>query len=108
MHEGAAAQPGIGIDELRKRAKYHLSKENWTAAEHDFTRIIELAPQDPIAHFALACVLARQRKDALALDYLDRSIALGFRNREVIMGEPALRRIQSHARFRSVLAKLNR
>jgi serine/threonine-protein kinase len=106
IREEPAPTTGLSLEDLLLRAKFHYSRSKWADAERDYARVIQLDPKHAIAHFALACVLARQDKTAQALDALDRSVVLGFRDREKITSARDLQRLQSHAKFRSVLARL--
>lgn len=62
-------------------------------------RLVQLRPERPIPWFNLACSAACLGMTDIALDALDRSIALGYPLPERLGTDPDLRSLRRHPRF---------
>ncbi len=69
-------------------------------------KLVRLRPENPTAHYNLACSLAlsRRRKDALRA--LERAIALGYDDRAWMEQDPDLAGLKPLPAFQQLLAKL--
>jgi len=72
-------------------------------AEAVVARVSELAPNDPMAHVALAEVLAGCAPADRALDALERGLELGFPDRDYLRASVELQPIASSARFQALV-----
>jgi Zn-dependent protease len=61
---------------------------------------------DPDVAYNVACSLARDSRSKEAFEWLERAIATGFQNKDLIAGDPDLESLRSHAEFDELLAKL--
>ena len=66
-------------------------------------RLVALRPQDPLAHYNLACSFALLRKSDLALKTLRRAIELGYRDFRYMREDHDLDSIRHDPRFRQLL-----
>jgi hypothetical protein len=57
-------------------------------------------PKDAAARYALACVLARAGRNGRALDELERAVAGGYSNWELLRKDPDLAPLRTDARWR--------
>jgi hypothetical protein len=65
----------------------------------------ELAPQDTLINYNLACFLARTGAKDEALTALEGAVAGGLSNQEMLRDDPDLESIREDARFQALLAK---
>jgi len=65
-------------------------------------RLGRLLPEDPTVHYNLACSLALLGREEEALDALEQSIDLGYRDVEHMLEDPDLLRLRPLARFRDL------
>ncbi|MBK9270900.1 MAG: TM2 domain-containing protein [Saprospiraceae bacterium] len=61
-----------------------------TGAIEDFTKALELYPEDPITHFHIACALSIEERGLDSFKHLDQAVALGFKDFGKIMTHEAL------------------
>lgn len=66
-------------------------------------RLVRLRPDNPTAHYNLACSLALTRRAAAALRSLERAVALGYRDFTWMREDPDLEILQAHPKFRALL-----
>jgi len=69
-------------------------------------RLVHLSPHDPTVHYNLACSLALLGRAEAALDALEHSIALGYRDIEHMLGDEDIASVRSSSRFQALLANL--
>ncbi|OHE82514.1 MAG: hypothetical protein A3G75_09440 [Verrucomicrobia bacterium RIFCSPLOWO2_12_FULL_64_8] len=69
-------------------------------------RLVRLQPDDPTAHYNLACSLALSRRPSAALRSLARAVRLGYRDYDWMQQDPDLEGLKEHPAFRKLLAKL--
>lgn len=66
-------------------------------------RLVQLRPNDPLAHYNLACSFALLKKSDLALKTLRRAIELGYRDFRYMKEDRDLDSIRHDPRFRQLL-----
>ena len=71
-------------------------------------KLIGLRPQDPLAHYTLACSYALLRKAELALKTLRRAIELGYRDFRYMREDHDLDSIRHDPRFRQLLREFEK
>ena len=69
-------------------------------------KLVRLEPDNPTAHYNLACSLALSRRKAAALRALERAIALGYSDYDWMMQDPDFEGLKKHPEFQQLLAKL--
>ena len=69
-------------------------------------KLVRLQPDDPTAHYNLACSLALSQRRAHALRVLRRAIQLGYRDFDWMQQDPDLEAIKAHPQFQALLATL--
>ena len=89
------------------RAKVRLAARDDKGAERALEDVVSLTPGDATAHFALACLLARRRQSARALDHLELAVGAGFKDREKILRSDDLKPLAVEARFRAAVNGLS-
>lgn len=62
-------------------------------------RLVRLRPNDPIAHYNLACSYSLLHMNDSAIASLDSSLKLGYRDLEHMLGDPDLFHVRKDARF---------
>jgi len=95
--------PSLSAKDLMARAKVRLAARDDKGAERDLEDVVSLTPGDAMAHFALACLLARRRQFARALDHLELAVGAGFKDREKILRSDDLKPLAVEARFRAAV-----
>ncbi len=66
-------------------------------------RLVQLRPNDPLAHYNLACSYALLKRSDLALKTLRRAVELGYRDFHYMREDHDLDSIRSDPRFRQLL-----
>jgi adenylate cyclase len=69
-------------------------------------RAIAIDPEDSAVSYNVACIHAILGHTEEAIDYLEKSIACGFGDKEIIRNDPYLNPIRSHPRYIAVWNKL--
>ncbi len=69
-------------------------------------KLVRLEPDNPTAHYNLACSLALCRRKADALRALERAIFLGYGDYDWMRQDPDLQGLKDHPTFQGLLAKL--
>jgi tetratricopeptide (TPR) repeat protein len=69
-------------------------------------KLVRLRPDNPTAHYNLACSLALSRRRVDALRSLERAIALGYDDFDWMRQDPDLDGMKDHPAFQQLLAKL--
>jgi tetratricopeptide (TPR) repeat protein len=69
-------------------------------------KLVRLAPENPIAHYNLACSLALKRRKADAVRALRRAIAKGYRDLDWLREDPDLECLRGHRAFRELETEL--
>jgi len=65
-------------------------------------QLIDREPREPRHRYNLACAEARLGFTELALDALDTAVRLGFKDRDLLLGDEDLARIRDLPRFREI------
>ncbi len=92
---------------LRAFLDLHTAMKYERAAEVA-QRLIRLRPQNPDAHYNLACALARQHRVAEALEALKRAIDAGWRDMLHASIDPDLDSIREHPGYARLIQKIKR
>ena len=66
-------------------------------------KLVELRPEDPDAHYNLACRYALLKQPELALVTLKRAIELGFRDFRTMIQDRNLESVRGDKRFRALI-----
>jgi len=69
-------------------------------------RLVRLVPENPEAHYNLACSLALTGAPEAALDTLAHAIELGYSDVDHLEGDDDLASLRSHARYAELVARL--
>ncbi len=69
-------------------------------------KLVRLEPDNPTAHYNLACSLVLVRRKPAALRALERAIALGYRDYDWMQKDPDLEGLRTHPVFQQLLTKL--
>lgn len=113
-----AVLAALSVFEYPARQQQHEAlKAQFVAASraHDTAKMVDvtrqgagLLPEDPVWAYNLACSLSRAGKASEALDALERSVRLGFRDTETISQDADLKPVMNEPRFEEVLALSDR
>ena len=69
-------------------------------------KLVRLSPQDPTAHYNLACSLALKLRQADAVAALRQAIELGYDDFDWMQHDPDLKDLQDYSGFLQLLADL--
>ncbi|MBP7142196.1 MAG: tetratricopeptide repeat protein [Opitutaceae bacterium] len=69
-------------------------------------RLVRLQPQNPTAHYNLACSLALSKRKGEALQALKLAVELGYRDSEWLSQDPDLEVLQGHPEFQKLVSHL--
>jgi len=90
-------------EELKGRCVAAIKAGDRAAMEDVCRKGTELLPDDPTWAYNLACALSKGGKKTEALDALEQSIRLGFRDTEAISSDTDLRAIANEPRFEELI-----
>ena len=71
-------------------------------------RFSTLCPENPVAHYNLACSLANLRRIEEALEALERAVRLGYRDFRHIDHDPDLANVRRDPRYHKMLLRLRK
>jgi len=66
-------------------------------------RLVKLQPDNPTAHYNLACSLALLKRKTDALRELQTAVQLGYRDFDWMQQDPDLEALKQHPKFRALL-----
>ncbi|MCH8475281.1 MAG: hypothetical protein LAT55_08635 [Opitutales bacterium] len=69
-------------------------------------KLVRLMPENPTAHYNLACSLALKKRSTDAIKALSRAIDLGYTDVEWLQMDPDLDPLRKHPQFKSILNQL--
>ncbi len=69
-------------------------------------RLVRLLPDNPTAHYNLACSLALVKRKADALKSLRQAVSLGYRDFDWMQQDPDLEGLKDHPEFQTLLDQL--
>jgi Flp pilus assembly protein TadD len=69
-------------------------------------KLVRLQPDNPTAHYNLACSLALSRRTADALRALRRAVVLGYRDLEWMSQDPDLQGLKRNPGFEAIVEQL--
>ena len=91
------------IDVLRAHANNLTLKGRYAEGLQIDKRLVQLRPNDPLAHYNLACSYALLKQPDLALKILRRAVELGYRDFRYMREDRDLDAIRHDPRFRQLL-----
>jgi tetratricopeptide (TPR) repeat protein len=91
------------VDVLRVQGNNLTLKGRYAEGLHIDKRLIQLRPNDPLAHYNLACSFCLVKKHDLALKTLRRALELGYRDFRYLKEDRDLDAIRHDPRFRQLL-----
>jgi tetratricopeptide (TPR) repeat protein len=71
-------------------------------------RLTRLCPEDPMAHYNLACSYTLMDRVEKAVEALDTALDLGYRDLKWLRRDPDLRKLRQHPAYRKIRAKLRK
>lgn len=90
---------------LRVHAKNLTAKGLYTRGLATDRQLARLRPNDPVAHYNLACSYSLLHMNDAAIASLDSSLHLGYRDLEHMLGDPDLSHVRKDARFVRLLGR---
>jgi len=91
------------VDVLRVQGNNLTLKGRYAEGLQIDKRLIQLRPNDPLAHYNLACSYALLKKPDLAIKTLRRAVELGYRDFHYIRIDHDLDSIRHDPRFRQLM-----
>jgi tetratricopeptide (TPR) repeat protein len=91
------------VDVLRVMGHLLTLKGRYAEGLQVDKRLVNLRPNDPLAHYNLACSYALLKRSELALKTLRRAIELGYRDFRYLREDRDLESIRHDPRFRQLL-----
>ena len=71
-------------------------------------RLVKLKPEDPVAHYNLACSLSLTGTIEQAMKELKQAVLLGYEDLAYIIEDPDLKNLRKHPHFKGFLQKLEK
>lgn len=93
------------IDVLRVYASNLTAKGLYARGLETDRRLVHLRPNDPIAHYNLACSYALLSMIDAAISSLESSLKLGYHDLESLMHDPDLEHVRGDARLGRLLSR---
>lgn len=92
------------------RGVIYMQQKKYNKAEEDLKKAAELKPKDPIILYNLVALYSLEKKNDLALDYLDKALENGFNNFDALkpkgkQSDPDLANLRKDPDFKKVLEK---
>jgi len=97
-----------GARAARIRGDEAAGRAEWERAVEAYEECVRLDPRDASARYALACVLSRSGNQDRAIVELERAVAGGFSNWELLRKDADLEAVRTHPRYRALLEKAPR
>jgi tetratricopeptide (TPR) repeat protein len=91
------------VDILRAHANNLTLKGRYAEGLQVDKRLVQLRPNDPLAHYNLACSYALLKQPDLALKTLRRAVELGYRDFRYMREDRDLDSVRHDPRFRQLL-----
>jgi tetratricopeptide (TPR) repeat protein len=91
------------VDVLRVQGNNLTLKGRYAEGMQIDRRLVQLRPNDPLAHYNLACSYALLKRPEQALKTLRRAVELGYRDFRYMRQDPDLDSIRPDPRFRQLL-----
>jgi tetratricopeptide (TPR) repeat protein len=91
------------VDVLRVMGNNLTLKGRYAQGLQIDKRLVQLRPNDPLAHYNLACSYALLRRPDLSLKTLRRAVELGYRDFRYMREDRDLESIRHDPRFRQLL-----
>jgi len=91
------------VDVLRVMGNNLTLKGRYAQGLQIDKRLVQLRPNDPLAHYNLACSYALLKRSELALKVLRRAVELGYRDFRYMREDHDLDGIRHDPRFRQLL-----
>ncbi|MBM4072749.1 MAG: tetratricopeptide repeat protein [Planctomycetes bacterium] len=99
--------PGF-VDVLRVQGNNLTLKGRYADGMQIDKRLVSLRPQDPLAHYNLACSYALLKRPEQALKTLRRAVELGYRDFRYMREDRDLDSIRHDPRFRQLLREFEK
>jgi tetratricopeptide (TPR) repeat protein len=93
------------VDVLRAHANNLTAKGLYARGLAADRRLIRLRPNDPVAHYNIACSYSLLHMNDAAIASLDSSLKLGYRDLEQMLSDPDLEHARKDARFVGLLGR---
>jgi tetratricopeptide (TPR) repeat protein len=103
FYGGILDRNGCYVDVLRAHANNLTLKGRYAEGLQVDKRLVQLKPNDPLAHYNLACSYALLKQPELALKMLRRAVELGYRDFRYMREDRDLDAIRHDPRFRQLL-----
>jgi Flp pilus assembly protein TadD len=91
------------VDVLRAHANNLTLKGRYTDGLQVDKRLVQLRPNDPLAHYNLACSFALLKRPDQAIKTLRRAVELGYRDFRYMREDRDLDSIRHDPRFRQIM-----
>ncbi|MCL4219909.1 MAG: tetratricopeptide repeat protein [Phycisphaerales bacterium] len=93
-------------DALHRRGWAKLRLGDYAAAQEDFEALHAAGWRAPVSAYNVACALAQQGQKTAALEWLERAVADGMDDAEMIAGDRDLKTLRDDAAFKALLGRL--
>ncbi len=93
------------VDVLRVQGNNLTLKGRYLEGLQIDKRLVQLRPEDPLAHYNLACSFALLNRTDHAIDNLRRAVELGYRDFRYLREDRDLDSIRQDPRFRAILTE---
>jgi len=108
FYEGILHRNPDFVDVLRVHGNNLTLKLRYEEGLKIDRRLVQLRPQDPLAHYNLACSYSLLKKTDLALRALRKAFELGYRDFRYVRADRDLVAVRKDPRFRQLLREFEK
>lgn len=87
------------------RAAVYARQTKFDKAKNDLTNALAIDPHNPVTYYNTAALYALQKQSSLSLEYLEKSLVLGFKDYDLLHADPDLNNIRKIPEFRKILER---
>ena len=88
---------------LNNLAIVHAINGDYDKALSALQRLVSLQPRDPLVHYLIASILARQNKVNESIDWLQSAVHNGFKDKDRIVADKNFETIRNSKRYRELI-----
>ena len=108
FYQSLAKRNGKDVRVLEVLAQYYTKSGRYTEGLRVDRRIVRHCPENPVAHYNLACSLARRNRKKDAVDSLWDAVEKGYRDTDWMKADEDLESLHDYQPFQKLLRKVEK